>query len=42
MVSMDIHLDRTDGKPTALVDLHDGNLALVRRPPSWAERPISI
>jgi hypothetical protein len=29
---MDIHLDRTDGKPTALIDLHDGNLALVRRP----------
>lgn len=37
MVSMDIHLDMTDGKPTALINLNDGNPALVRRPTSWAD-----
>lgn len=37
MVSMDVHLDMTDGKPTALIDLHDGNPALVRHPTSWLD-----
>lgn len=37
MVTMDIHLDMTDGKPTALIDLNHGNPALVRRPTSWLD-----
>jgi len=37
MVSMDIHLDMTDGKPTALINLTDGNPVLVRYPTSWLD-----
>lgn len=37
MTYMDIHLDMTDGRPTAVIDLKDGNPALVRHPTSWAD-----